>query len=258
MKEWVHLGFSMYLFITTTVILFLVYYDTDAKDNLVRRTDRIRLHTLETRPGDISALGAFLDDSRNFPDSACLQKTYMNPTTDAACLTSRRAVQSTIMSKLECDQHKSEYCNYVEKVVSGYAKMNSTGHWIGRNMSVQPASALRDTFEQAAKVFHVSVKATEKDSTKMLRSVLFSLIEISIFGNLVLYWGNWWESKFFEEKYLLYKIFKIIVVVGITLFGISTGLDDKGSSLIIAAIIIPPIVIMAWYEIFLPKVGHHW
>lgn len=258
MKQYIHLVFTLGLLLTSVIIQFQIY-----NDDTMSKIDKSNIYSLVRKLGDLPGLSVFLKSTSNWPASTCLG---LSGNISGSCLTDRQSFQDKVTQYLECDKHKSEYCTYILSILAGFAKYNSsTKLWMGKNVT-ETQVVLFDSVTQSGNFFHNSFVATEKSNSVLYRSVLFTLIEACIFGNVLVHILSQMQNSFptYQDGPGPYIAVKIVFMFIPILLGLISAYKDKGAWFndqgfgVLSIIIFPSLIILVWYEACLPHTEKSW
>lgn len=171
-----------------------------------------------------------------------------------ACVDSRVKVKNSILDKLKCNQHMSQICSYTKRILSGLAFANDTGIY-GRALSNSKADIFNG-IDKAIDIFRNSYTASQDSSLMMMRSVIYTVFAVSVFSNLLVY--ILFSLDVLQEYTNIMRYVKALII-GIPIFiGVAYGFSGTGYSMILFTILLPPFLILLWYELLLDHIRHVW
>jgi len=253
MKEYTHLILATGLLILTFIIQILTQ-----QDSYTKRSDVVKLYTLERHKGDPTAAANLITSPGSWLTDSCANLTTF--ASDATCRAARISLTSKILSAVECDVYKSSpTCAYLIKVLSSISSStNASATSITGKSVLNQQATLSSAVLNAPLLFHNSYKATQKDSNWVVRSTLYTLIAVAIFSNLS---GHILEQLIFSTKNdsnFMLRVSRWVIMCIPLFFGVATSFTYGQAANIMLLILIPPLVILLWYELMLPKVSRPW
>uniref|UniRef100_A0A7S0MKH2 Uncharacterized protein n=1 Tax=Cryptomonas curvata TaxID=233186 RepID=A0A7S0MKH2_9CRYP len=262
MKQWAHLIAAMAMMITAIVL-----YATNQNNDTVRPLDRARFYTLVRDKGDMSSAANLLKSNDWLPE-ACQLET--NLTQD--CLLRRTTLRDKILDYMKCTVYSSQACTYLRLGLKALAQ-NTTdrlyaanGTYTTRTMAVGKKlygkapngetynDILRRMVEKAPLLFHSASRADQSDSYYMLHSVLYTLITVSIGGNLLVHILDTLSLPGMARAWARMSSFALT-----TLFGIIFVAQNPGIFFFVLAILVPAFVALVYFEYLLdPTLERPW
>ena len=265
MKEWAHLLTALALVALSISILIV----TQTRES-TKQLDISRFYTMKLQKGDTDRALNYLNEHDLWSDNKCQAMT--NLSLDPHCLTVRTQIQRKILEHMKCLDHGSQTCSYLRIAFKALA-WNSTNRRennsdptspflvLGSNLKGTAPNGetyrhiLQNILREAPRLFHGAYKAEESNDTLILRSALYNLIMMAIFGNLIMHIA---DSFHMESNLLRFFIrsltFLMVFVVSIVFMGLHSG-----SSMVLLLILFTSLITLVYFDMFLdPTIVRPW
>ena len=239
----------------------------------VKPLDTARFYTMKWQKGNVNdALKNLKDVSSSKPWMSERCQAMMNLTGDVDCLTQRTTIRDNILTAMKCTEYGSQTCSYLRLMLKALVYTSTTE----RVNSSNPASPfktfganlkglagtsgesyqsiLQKIVTDAPKMFHGAFRADESDKTLVLRSALYSLITMAIFGNLVVHKLDSYEIMS-SARFMGRALSFVLVFITAFVFLVS----NTGNALVLSLILVTSFVALIYFEMFLdPTIVRPW
>jgi hypothetical protein len=252
MNTWSHILAAFVLALTTGILHGIIRNDTNT-----RALDQARFYTMTRERGDVNAVKTLLESEQTWISSAC--RASQNSTNlQLACVLERRNLRDSILNNMKCFQYNSQVCTYLRNLTSGLIQnrtYGSTTYAVGRSLvgtvpnmgTLTYRQLLYGAVDNAPLLFHNSFRAAQADDFFVSRTMLYSLITLVIFANLIVHYLDEFDLKWSTRLIMRILVFLLATFLPPLLFLIGYW----GSSTVFIYILLPSALILLYFEAFL-------
>lgn len=244
MKHYFHLLAPLIMW-----IIGVILYAGTINNEIPKKIDAVHTYQIVKKPISFADAWYSIRDSfsRHWPDDTCYTPTYFAPASD--CNTKRNTLATEVIASMDCDKYVSQSCSCIKEILKGVR--SSTNSSIGKNLAGRKDSTLY-ALESCRWLMHNTHVLVSSNKVWAQRTAIVLLILTLITGNA----ADWVVVNPFTAPFkdnMSKAMVKIITIFfwGMLALAITVTVENNTFALFLL-ILLPPVVLLALYEIYLP------